>query len=100
MRVFPLLAVMAMVIPAARAAADEPRSISTTGEALVQVAPDTVVVGLGVESFRPTPDAAREANEAECARLVAAIKALGVAEADLQTDVLNVELAYHDGSHP
>jgi uncharacterized protein len=77
-----------------------PRTISTTGEALVQVVPDHVAVSLGVETFRPALDAARQANEQECARLVAAIKGLGVAEGDLQTDVLNVELAYRDGAHP
>jgi uncharacterized protein len=77
-----------------------PRTISTTGEALVQVVPDHVVVGVGVETFRPVLAAARQANEADCARLLAVIKGLGVAEGDIQTDVLNVELAYRDGGHP
>jgi uncharacterized protein YggE len=76
------------------------RTISTTGEALVQVVPDHVVVGIGVETFRPLLVAARQANEADCTRLLAVIKGLGVAEADIQTDVLNVELAYRDGGHP
>jgi uncharacterized protein YggE len=92
-----------VVIPAVvrGAGAEEvPRTISTSGEALVQVAPNMVVVGVGVETFRPTTEAAREANAADCARLVAAIKGLGVAEGDIQTDVLNVELAYRDGGHP
>lgn len=93
-----LAALPMLAVPASEA--DDGRTISTSGEALVQVAPDIVVVGLGVESFRPTPDAAREANEAECARLLAALKGLGVAERDIQTDVLNVELAYRDGGHP
>jgi uncharacterized protein YggE len=80
--------------------AEEPRMISASGEALVQVAPDIVVVGIGVETFRPTVEAARQANEADCARLLAAIKGLGVADGDIQTDVLNVELAYREGGHP
>jgi uncharacterized protein YggE len=94
-----LAAPLMCAVPAASTAEDS-RMISTSGEALVQVAPDIVVVGVGVETFRPTVEAAREANQAECTRLLAAIKGLGVAEADIQTDVLNVELAYRDGSHP
>ena len=93
-----LIALPMLAVPASEA--EDGRTISTSGEALVQVAPDIVVVGVGVETFRPTPDTAREANEAECARLLAALKRLGVAERDIQTDVLNVELAYRDGGHP
>jgi uncharacterized protein YggE len=77
-----------------------PGAITTSGEALVQVVPDHVVVGVGVETFQPVLEAARKENEAECARLVGAIKALGVAAGDIQTDLLNVELAYRDASHP
>ena len=100
MRLSALLLLAAAPMLIVPATADDARTISTSGEALVQVAPDIVVVGVGVETFRPTPDAAREANEAECARLLAALKRLGVAERDIQTDVLNVELAYRDGGHP
>jgi uncharacterized protein YggE len=89
----PVFAQLADVGPAAR-------TISTTGEALVQVVPDHVVVGVGVETFRPLLAAARQANEADCARLLGVNKGLGVAPPDVQTDVLNVELAYRDGSHP
>jgi uncharacterized protein YggE len=105
MRLIPFV-VLAVLAAAPRAIAQgaeaglAPRTISTTGEALVQVVPDHVVVGVGVETFRPLLAAARQANEADCARLLAVIKGLGVAESDIQTDVLNVELAYRDGGHP
>jgi uncharacterized protein YggE len=107
MRLIPflVLAVLSAAIPGRALAqladlGSATRTISTTGEALVQVVPDHVVVGVGVETFRPTLAPARQANEADCARLLAAIKSLGVAEADIQTDVLNVELAYRDAGHP
>ena len=91
-----------LVLAASPAAAQDPapRTISTSGEALVQAVPDHVVVSVGVETFRPALGAARQANEAECARLVAAVKSLGVPAADIQTDILSVEIAYRDAGHP
>ena len=93
---------LSVVLAASPAAAQDPapRTISTSGEALVQVVPDHVVVSVGVETFRAALEAARQANEAECARLLAAVKALGVPEADIQTDILSVEIAYRDAGRP
>jgi uncharacterized protein YggE len=93
---------LSLVLAASPVSAQDPapRTISTSGEALVQAVPDHVVVSVGVETFRPALEAARQVNEAECARMVAAVKALGVPAADIQTDVLNVEIAYRDAGHP
>src|SRR5262249_31289177 len=52
------------------------------------------------ETFRPTLDAARQANTAECARLLSAIKGLGVPERDIQTDVLTVDIDYKSDNRP
>ena len=89
-----LLLLLLTALPATRLGAAEERTITTNGEALVQVVPDHVVLNVGVETYRPTLDAARQANTAECARLLSAIKNLGVPERDIQTDVLNVDIDY------
>jgi uncharacterized protein YggE len=95
-----ILLLLATAVTAAPLGAAEERTISTTGEALVQVVPDHVVVALGIETYRPTLDAARQANTADCARLLTAVKNLGVAERDIQTDVLNVDIDYKSDGRP
>jgi len=85
---------------AAVAAEAEPRTVSTSGEAVIYVVPDEVVVGFGVETFKPDLDAAKQANDEACARLLKAIKDLGVEEKHIQTDAMTVEIAYRDHGHP
>lgn len=71
-----------------------PRTISTSGEATVYVAPDEVIVNVGVETFSQKLDDAKAENDQASARLIKAIKDLGVEAKHLQTADLEVELRY------
>jgi uncharacterized protein YggE len=100
--VLPVVVAVCLAVPfgTAVAAEAEPRTVSTTGEAVVYVVPDEVVVGFGVESFKVDLDAAKQLNDDTCARLLKAIREAGVEEKHIQTDTMTVEIAYRDGSHP
>ena len=89
---------LSLALPAS--AADEaapPRTISTTGEAVVHVVPDEVVVALGVETFAPKLEDAKKANDERSSRLVKTIRSAGVEERHVQTDVLQLEIRYRSG---
>src|SRR5579862_9645564 len=77
-------------------AEDSVPSISTTGSAIVYATPDKVVVTVGVQSFASDLDRSKEENQKAAERLVAAIKALGIAETDIGTDRLSVDVQYKD----
>ena len=97
MRVATLIAFSLIHAFAAAAAADNdapPRTISTTGDAVVHVVPDEVVVALGVETFAPKLEDAKKACDERGSRLVQTIKAAGVEERHVQTDVLQLEIRY------
>ncbi len=76
------------------------RGVTTTGDAVVYVTPDEVIVSLGVETFEKELERAKAENDERSARLVKSIKALGVEEKHLRASHMEVELAYADGSHP
>ena len=78
----------------APAAEPMPRTISTTGDAVVNVVPDEVIVGLGVETFAAKLEGSKKLNDERAARLVKAIKAAGVEERHIRTDTLQLEIRY------
>lgn len=77
---------------------EQPRVISTSGESIVYVVPDEVSVTFGVQSFDPDLDKAKSANDTNSAKLVKAIRDVGVEEKYIATDRLEVELRYRDSS--
>ena len=81
--------------------ADVPnRTVATSGEATVRVAPNEAVINLGVSSFATTLSEAARINGDIGARLLAAVKALGVEQKDIATDALRLDLRYRVASHP
>jgi len=81
-------------------ATDAPnRSISTTGEAIVYATPNEVIVNFGIETFNASLDEAKAANDAAAAKLVRAIKDLGIKEENIGTDTLQVQIEYKDRVH-
>ncbi|MBI5367804.1 MAG: SIMPL domain-containing protein [Planctomycetes bacterium] len=94
---FPVLALLLTLSSGTVRADDPPRTISTSGEALIQVAPDEAHVGFGVETYHARLDEAKKQNEEASTRLLAAVRALGVEEKDLRTDYLDVSLRYERG---
>ncbi|MFN0179972.1 MAG: SIMPL domain-containing protein [Gemmatimonadales bacterium] len=66
------------------------RRITVTGEAVVNVAPDRVVVTLGIETRDTSRLSAKHQNDSIAKATLALIKRLGVAEKDIQTDQLSI----------
>jgi uncharacterized protein YggE len=74
-----------------------PRTVTTTGEATVNVRPDEVVINLGVETFDKVLSESKAANDAASRRLLSAIHDVGVEDKYVQTDVMQVQIEYNDG---
>jgi hypothetical protein len=95
-----LLAVTAAVLPAQTLVAAEV-DITATGPVVelsvfetVDVAPDMATVGAGVTSDAPTASEALRQNSAEMQKVIARIKALGIAERDIQTTGISLNARY------
>jgi len=93
------IAATALTLPAAALAANV--EIATGGPVVelnvyesVEVAPDTATIGAGVTTEAPTATEALRQNSAEMQKVIARIKALGVAEKDIQTTGINLNARY------
>lgn len=73
-------------------------TISVSGTGKVTVVPDVARVTLGVTINQPTVKAARSSAAQRMTDIIAAIKALGIADADLQTVGLSLYPQYTNGS--
>jgi uncharacterized protein len=79
------------------------RTLSLSGHGEVSVAPDIASLSLGVFTNGKTAAAALDGNSAAMAKVLAALKAAGVADKDLQTSNLMVNPRYdsrNDGALP
>jgi uncharacterized protein YggE len=83
-----LAVLLAASLPALADAA--PPTISVTGEAQVSVAPDLAQVDGGVTTEAKTAREASDANNKAMAAILPALKAAGIAEADIQTSRLSL----------
>jgi uncharacterized protein len=84
------LSAAALLMLAGAAFADTARTITVTGEGIVQAAPDQAVISLGVTTTDETAVAALAANSAALAEVISQLKAAGVEPADLQTSNLSL----------
>jgi uncharacterized protein YggE len=84
--------ILAVVLGGCAAAGKGPaqRTVSVTGTGTARLTPDIVVVTLGVQTQDPQVAKAVEDNNARAARLTEAVKAAGVAAADIQTSDFSV----------
>src|SRR3712207_2512876 len=99
MKLLPRAATSAFVILLAAAAAfaedkPEPRLVTVAGEAEVNVAPDEVVCDLTVSTFNRELRAAKSQTDDKLKNGVALAKRYGVADADIQTDYVNLVPRY------
>ncbi len=69
--------------------------ISTSGEAEVRVAPDEVIINVGVETVNKSLRLAKDANEAAIQRAVAVARRYNVPAERIQTNYVEVEPRYH-----
>jgi uncharacterized protein len=95
-----LIAASAVTLPATGLAAAE-IEIEASGPVVelnifetVPVAPDIATIGAGVTTEAPTATEALRQNSAEMDKVIARIKALGVAEKDIQTTGINLNAMY------
>ena len=77
-------------------------TISVTGTGRVVISPDVADLRVGVSATKPTVKAAREAAAESMTRVVAALKKLGIADADIQTTTLSLQpiYDYSNGNNP
>jgi uncharacterized protein YggE len=69
-------------------------TIAVTGVGTVVTAPDVADLRLGVTFTRPTVRAARADAAAAMTKVIAALKALGIADKDIQTTNISLQPAY------
>lgn len=69
-------------------------TISVTGTGRVIISPDVADLRLGVQATRPTVKAARQVAAESMTKVVAALKALGIADKDIQTSTLYLQPVY------
>ncbi len=99
---FALMAATALALPLhAAAAANAQVEIEADGPVVelaifesVTVAPDMATIGAGVSTDAPTAVEALRMNSAEMQKVIDRIKALGVAEEDIQTTGINLSARY------
>jgi uncharacterized protein YggE len=89
-----LAALLAVAVPAMAAADDALSTLTASGEGKVQVRPDVAIVTLGVISEAASAKAALAANSSDMTNVTAAIRAAGVADADIATSGFSVSPVY------
>ena len=93
----------AMLSPALAAEEKMPRTLSLTGHGEVRLAPDMVIVSVGVMSQAPTAAEALAANTAAMQAIFTALTSSGIAAKDIQTSNFAVQPRYqysNDGRPP
>ncbi len=69
-------------------------SISVTGDAMVKVVPDEVILTLGVETRHEDLAVAKRHNDERVQRVIAVAKGIGIEEKHIQTDFINISPEY------
>ncbi|MGH8080329.1 MAG: SIMPL domain-containing protein [Lysobacter sp.] len=72
------------------------RNVSVSGSAEVKVAPDEILLSVGVESRHPQLDEAKRLNDESVRSALAFLKRSGVPDKDVQTDFINIEPRYEN----
>jgi hypothetical protein len=76
-----------------------PRTITVSGDAEMKVAPDEVVLTLGVETRHKELGEVKRQNDARMKEVLAAALAAGIAGKDIRTDYLNLAPEYDYQNH-
>ncbi len=78
---------------------NEPRTLSTTGDAEIRVPPDEVSIGLGVETFDKELSRAKRDADERIKKVIAAATGAGVEEKRIATDWISIEPHYNSSSY-
>jgi uncharacterized protein YggE len=76
---------------------DDRNRISVTGEAMVNVAPDRIIVTFGIDTRDSSLLVAKRENDVIARAALAAVKRLGVPDKDIQTDQVSITQRYRTG---
>ena len=87
-----LAAFAALATPVAAQTA--PRTLSMSGSGEMRAAPDSATLSAGVSASAPTAAAALSANNVRMQKVLAALKAQGIADRDMQTGNFSVSPQY------
>jgi uncharacterized protein len=95
MRYVALFLIVCCSVSNAQVFRDKP-TVEVNGDAEVKVVPDRVSIQFGVETRNASLETATAGTDAAVKKMIAAFRALGVDETDIQTDFIRVEIAYAD----
>ncbi|NQT73078.1 MAG: SIMPL domain-containing protein [Chloroflexi bacterium] len=75
---------------------DEPRTISVTGDAGIRVAPDEVIITLGIETWNEDLNKAKSENDERVKQVLALADDFDIEPRYIQTDHISIEPRYED----
>jgi uncharacterized protein YggE len=77
-------------------------TVSVSGHGQVTVPPDTASVSMGIDVIQPTLAEAQKQATAQATAVIAALKAAGIADEDIQTDYFSVNILrdYSENADP
>jgi len=102
MRILITSALVLLLVPSliAQNALNHPRIISVTGIASIEVAPDEVIVTLGLDSRDKDLAVAKGDNDKQIKQLINITRAAGIPPANVQTSALTMGPEYSDEKNP
>ena len=102
-RTIVFLAALSFAVPSfAQYAVDSTRTryITVSGSAQISVVPDQIDIGIGVETFAPTVDAATSQNDTAIRAITAALRKLAIEPEKIRTETMSLDIAYRSSDHP
>jgi len=94
--VLAFLLVVVFALPAWAEDRHEPRLITVTGDAEVKVAPDEVILTVGVETWNKDLGVAKAQNDERVRTVLALAKEFRIEQKHVQTDHISIEPRYRD----
>lgn len=82
--------------PQPQTTTDQPGTISVSGEAVVKVIPDEVILTLGVETWHRELSVAKRKNDERIGDVLKLAQRYGVERREIQTDFISIEPRYQD----
>ena len=82
--------------PQPQTTTDQPGTISVSGEAVVKVIPDEVILTLGVETWHRELSVAKRKNDERIGDVLKLAQRYGVEHREIQTDFISIEPRYQD----
>lgn len=82
------------IMPSLEKTDNETGSISVSGEAVVKVVPDEVMLTLGVETWHRELSVAKRRNDERVSEVIKLARRYGIEQRQIQTDYINIEPRY------